>query len=378
MHGATAGIPLLPDLLRRTWFPRVVVGSGRLVARHIPTPWLKTESLEQRASRSDVLRQAAHDGSRLSQNYLLLTIASCIIATLGLLENSVAVIIGAMIIAPLMSPIQAFAFAALDGKAPMIRRSLLTAFAGAVIAIGASALLGFAAATPVYGSEVVARTRPNLLDLGIAVTAGAVAGIARVRPAISNTIAGTAIAVALMPPLCVVGLTLAHLAWFQAEGALLLFGTNFLGIAAACMVVYIVAGEVRSHNRTGLVTTIVITAMLLFPLGASSLEIAREAAIEAEIRHELTTNTVTFKRVSLIDASFDWYQKPLNVRLTVSAEDPVTPSQIRDLERFVQRRTGQHVRMIMFVNQFATVTDGQDATSDPARTYGDPSLSPEP
>jgi uncharacterized hydrophobic protein (TIGR00271 family) len=320
----------------------------------------------ERASRSEVLRQTARDESRLSQNYLLLIVASCIIATLGLLENSVAVIIGAMIIAPLMSPIQAFAFAALDGDAPMIRRSLLTALTGAVLAIGTSALLGVVAAAPVYGSEVVARTRPNLFDLGIAVTAGAVAGIARVRPAISSTIAGTAIAVALMPPLCVVGLNLAHLAWSAVEGALLLFGTNFLGIAAACMVVYIVAKEFRSHNRTALVTTIVITALLLFPLGASSLEIAREERIEAQIRHELTTNTVTFKRVNLIDASFDWYRKPVTVRLTVNADEPVTPSQVDSLERFVQQRTGQRVMMTMFVNQFATVTDGHDPNSDPA------------
>ena len=321
--------------------------------------------MEQRASRSDALRQAARDESQLSQNYVMLAVASSIIATLGLLENSVAVIIGAMIIAPLMSPIQAFAFAALDGDAPLIRRSLVTVLTGAMIAIAISVLLGVVATTPIYGSEVVARTRPNLFDLGIAVSAGAVAGIARVRPAISSTIAGTAIAVALMPPLCVVGLTLAHLAWSQAEGALLLFGTNFLGIAAACMVVYIVAKEFRSHNRTALVTTIVITAVLLFPLGASSLEIAREAAIEAEIRHELTTNTVTFQRARLIDASFDWYQKPLKVRLTVSASDPVTPSQVGDLERFVQGRTGQPVKLIMFINTFATVTDDKGSSPGP-------------
>ncbi len=310
-----------------------------------------------------MLRRAARDESHLSRNYLLLTVASCIIATLGLLENSVAVIIGAMIIAPLMSPIQAFAFAALDGNVPMIRRSLLTALVGAVIAIGTSAALGVVAATPVYGSEVVARTRPNLLDLGIAVSAGAVAGIARVRPAISSTIAGTAIAVALMPPLCVVGLSSAHLAWSAAQGALLLFITNFLGIAAACMIVYIVAQEFRSHNRTALVTTFAITAMLLFPLGASSLEIVREARIEAEIRHELTTNTLTFQRVRLTDARFDWYQKPLDVHLTVSAEKPVTVSQIRDLERFVQRRTGQHVRITMLVDTVATVNDGRDSAA---------------
>ena len=304
------------------------------------------------------LREGARDEARLSANYLLLTLASCVIATLGLLENSVAVIIGAMIVAPLMGPIQAFAFAALDGDAPLIRRSLRTALVGAAIAVVTSALLGFVAGTPAYGSEVLARTRPNVLDLVIAIAAGAVAGLARVRPAVSNTIAGTAIAVALMPPLCVVGLTAAHHAWSAAEGALLLFGTNFLGIAAACMVVYVVAREVRAHNRTALVTTMVVTAMLLFPLGASSLEIAREATIEAEIRHELTTNTVTFRQVRLVDASFDWYRKPLSMRLTVNSERPVTPSQIASLERFVERRTGQRIHMVMFVDRFATVTDG--------------------
>ena len=108
------------------------------------------------------LRQIAGDEARLSGNYLLLTAASCIIATLGLLENSVAVIIGAMIIAPLTDPIQAFAYAALDGEGTMIRRSLLTAAAGTLVAIGMSTLLGIAIAVPSYGSEVAARTRPNL------------------------------------------------------------------------------------------------------------------------------------------------------------------------------------------------------------------------
>jgi len=159
---------------------------------------------------SVALRESASKDAALSQYYVVLTLASCVIATLGLIENSVAVIIGAMIVAPLIGPIQAFAFATLDGDAALVRKSVATAVVGGLIAVGASWALGTAIAVSATGSEVLARTRPNVLDLAIAIAAGGVAGFAKVRPAIGNAIAGTAIAVALMPPLCVVGLALSE------------------------------------------------------------------------------------------------------------------------------------------------------------------------
>ena len=303
------------------------------------------------------LRDDARDQATLSRNYVVLTIASCLIATLGLVENSVAVIIGAMIVAPLIGPIQAFAFAALDGDSLLVRRSLTTASAGALIAIATSAALGAVIAFPSYGSEVLGRTRPTLLDLAIAVAAGGIAGYAKIRPAIASTIAGTAIAVALMPPLCVVGLALAGAHWSWAEGAALLFGTNFLGIALACMAVYVLAGEVVGRNRIALVTTIVVTSALLVPLGASFFSIARETRIEAEIRYELVHNTVTFQHVTLLGARFDWYAAPVSAELEVRAAAAVSTSQVRDLEAFLARRTGQRIRLVLHVSQYDSVTD---------------------
>jgi uncharacterized hydrophobic protein (TIGR00271 family) len=303
------------------------------------------------------LRESAHSDSRISLNYLVLTVASCIIATLGLIENSVAVIIGAMVVAPLIGPIQSFAYGALDGHATIVRRSLVTTGAGTVIAIGTSGLLAAMIPLTTYGTEVVARTRPNLLDLGIAVAAGGVAGFAKVRTSIANAVAGTAIAVALMPPLCVVGLTLARGDYSWALGAMLLFGTNFLGIALSCMVVYVAAGQFRAHNRVALVTTAVITAAIAVPLGASLIEIVRESQIEADIRHELTTNTVTFKEARLVGASFEWYTHPTSVDLDVSSSSLISSTQVRDLETFVQRRTGHRVRLVMHLSQYVLVTD---------------------
>lgn len=305
------------------------------------------------------LDASAHADAVLSPNYIVLTVGSCLIATLGLLENSAAVIIGAMIIAPLMAPIQAFAFAALNGDAGLARRALLTAAAGAAIAVVLSGLLGAIVALPTYGSEVLARTRPTLLDLLIAGSAGAVAGFAKVRPAIANTIAGTAIAVALMPPLCVVGLTAARRDWSASQGAALLFGTNFLGIALACMLVYVTARILVRHSGPAVLTTAGITLALVFPLGASFLEILRQARIEAEIRTDLTTDTVTFRHMRLIGARFTWYRQPVVAELDVSAANAVSTSQVRDLEAFVAQRTGQAIHLIMHVNRFETVSDTQ-------------------
>lgn len=306
---------------------------------------------------SATLRQRATDDATLSLNFVVLTVASCAIATLGLLQNSVAVIIGGMIVAPLISPIQAFAFGALGGEATLVRRSTATATVGVLIAVVVSTALGAASHLPTGGSEILSRTRPTLLDLAIAIVAGGVAGFAQVRPAIGNAIAGTAIAVALMPPLCVVGLTISGHQWSLAKGATMLFGTNFLGIALACMVVYIIDGRFERHNRFALATTAVVTAALLFPLGASFFEIVRESRIEAAVRNELVANTVTFRQIHLIGAHFDWYVKPVIVRLDVSAEKPVSPSQVRDLEAFVNRRTGTAVQLIIRVSRYETVTD---------------------
>ena len=312
---------------------------------------------------TDDLRERAHNDAAMSVNYVVLVIASCLIATLGLLENSVAVIIGAMIVAPLIGPIQSFAYAGLDGDTVLLRKSLLAAVAGALLAVGISWLVATIVALPTYGSEVAARTRPNVLDLAIAIAAGGVAGYARVRPSVASTIAGTAIAVALMPPLCVVGLLLGARAWQEAVGAALLFGTNFLGIALACMIVYVITGRFKRHSRYALTVTGVVAIALTFPLVESFLEIARESRVEAQIRKELITNTVTFKRTRLVDAAFDWNAHPLQARLSVSSGSALSASQVRDLEAFLARRLRRPVKLVLDVSRYDIVTDFAPATA---------------
>ncbi|WP_228024592.1 DUF389 domain-containing protein [cf. Phormidesmis sp. LEGE 11477] len=113
-----------------------------------------------------------------------------------------------MIIAPLMLSIRCLAFSALAGDESSFRKAIETIFVGTVLSIAFAWLIGMVVSLPSFGSEILSRSQPTLIDLGIAVAAGAISGLTKVEPRISSSLAGTAIAVALMPPLYVVGLGL--------------------------------------------------------------------------------------------------------------------------------------------------------------------------
>lgn len=113
-------------------------------------------------------------------------------------------------------------------------------------------------------SEVVAPSKPTLLDLGIAVAAGGISGFAKVQPKVSGTLAGTAIAVALMPPICVIGLGLSQGNWSLSLGATLLYLTNLLGITLSCMLTFLIAGYTPlKRARKPLSWALAFTAILL-------------------------------------------------------------------------------------------------------------------
>ena len=184
------------------------------------------------------MQESLLDEAELDYDYIVLTLGACLIATFGLLSNSAAVIIGAMLVAPLMSPIRSVAFGILEGELVLVKTGLQALAVGTVISIALSAIVGLGSGFLAYGSEVASRSSPTLLDLGIAITAGGLSGYAKVQPKLSSTLAGTAIAVALMPPLCVVGLGLAQGNEVLTIGAGLLYLTNLLGITLACMLAF--------------------------------------------------------------------------------------------------------------------------------------------
>lgn len=306
------------------------------------------------------------DDAEPGNSFKVLTLGACIIATFGLLANSTAVIIGAMLIAPLMLPIRGLSFGILEADQKLIRTSVRAICIGTAVAILVSMLLGMMVNLSDYGSEVWGRTRPTLLDLGIAITAGALAGFAKIEAKLSSSLAGTAIAVALMPPLCVVGLWLAKFEFQTALGAMLLYITNLLGITLACMVAFLWAGySPLNHARRPLGLTLALTSTLLAPLGYTSYQLIRQDRLESNLRRALLDRTITFQRLRLVSMETDWFSDPPEVNLTVYATSPVTPVQVGLLEAFVAKEMGRSFRLVFEVSRL------EEVTNTPVRSMGE-------
>lgn len=303
--------------------------------------------------------------STLDIDYLVLILGSCIIATFGLLANSAAVIIGAMIIAPLMLPIRGLAFGAVEGNVLLFRKGLIALAVGTVLAIFLACFLGALVQLPDFGSEVLARSKPTLLDLGIAIAAGGISGYAKVQPKVSATLAGTAIAVALMPPICVIGLGLSQANWSLSLGASLLYLTNLLGITLSCMLTSLMAGYTPLHRAgKALLWALALTAILVIPLGVSFAELIEQAQLEASLKRALLNRTITFQRVELIKSDTNWLAKPPEVRLSVRSSEALTPKQVHLLEAFVEKEMGQQFTLIFQVSQ---VEEVRRSTPDKSR-----------
>ena len=247
--------------------------------------------------RDAVFFEGPEIGQRLSRFWILIVLAS-VIAAAGVVADSAATVIGAMIVAPLMTPILGMMLSVLIADRTNLTRSFSLVLGGALAAIAIGWLIGLTVVTDVVAetnSQVVGRVSPRLIDLLSALATGAVGSVALVRRDVSDTLPGVAIAISLVPPLSVVGLTFEAGAWGQSFGALLLFLTNVAAILASGTVVMALYGVHRlvapgagpgrrTVNRRNAV--VVIAAMVVavgVPLTASSVTIARDTLREAQV-----------------------------------------------------------------------------------------------
>lgn len=179
------------------------------------------------------VRESISSGANLGSPYLIMNTLSTIVAVYGLLANSTAVVIGAMIIALLLGPIMGLALAIVDGDTVLFRRSLVAEIVGAALVLGIGVVLGMVHSDLPLTSEILSRTKPNLLDLMIALAGGAAGAYATVSPKLSVGLVGVAIATALVPPLASCGICLAQGHPGLATGAFILFLTNLVAIQCA-------------------------------------------------------------------------------------------------------------------------------------------------
>lgn len=194
--------------------------------------------------REAVFFEGPRAAQKLSRFWILLVLAA-VIAAAGVVADSTATVIGAMIVAPMMTPIQGIMVATVLGDRRNLTRSVLLVVAGALAAVGIAYAVGLLSLNDIVAAtngQVSARVNPKLIDLLAALGTGVVGSIALVRKDISDTLPGVAIAISLVPPLSVVGVTLESGAYAQAGGAALLFLTNVAAILVTGIVVMGVYG----------------------------------------------------------------------------------------------------------------------------------------
>ena len=248
--------------------------------------------------RDSVFFEGDERSQKLSRFWLLLVLSS-IIASAGVVADSTATVIGAMIVAPLMTPILGTMLAVVLGDRPNLVRSIALVVAGAAVAIAIGYLVGLLVFNPVVAannSQVAGRVNPRLIDLLAALATGAVGSISLVRRDISDTLPGVAIAISLVPPLAVVGLTAEAGEMGQAGGALLLFVTNVAAILTTGIVVMALyrvhrlvdpsplAARETVNRRNAVLVVVALFVVIGFPLTVSSLSIGRDTARESRVR----------------------------------------------------------------------------------------------
>lgn len=285
------------------------------------------------AERAEVAAAVAASSSPSVDFFVMIGLASTI-ASFGLLQNSPAVIIGAMLVAPLMAAIIGLGLGVVSGDARLIRRAGLATLQGALLALGVGFAIGL---LPVrldpLPSEIDARTHPTLLDLGVAMASGLAAAYAMCRKNVSASLAGVAIAAALVPPLATAGIGLAKGMAEVALGAGLLFATNLAAIAATAALMLLLLGFGPAPGREpqaqvyhqGLRAMALFLVVVALPLGFLSYQTLRLYRDQRQAQALLETARREVEAVADADL----------VELTIGREpqDPAEPVEIELLLR---------------------------------------------
>lgn len=191
-------------------------------------------------------------GSKWGPDFVVMLGLAAAVSTLGLMQDSPAVVIGSMLLAPLMTPMMGLGLALAQASKKLMLLSLKSILLGFLLTLVISFTLGLI--TPsgeTLPQEVLARSTPNILDLMIALFAAGAAAYAMARPNIIGAIAGVAIATALVPPACSIGISLAYGEFLHAFGAALLFFANLIAIITASSFTFSFLGIISSRAQLG-------------------------------------------------------------------------------------------------------------------------------
>ena len=330
------GQPSSKETLRLNHVP-VDDAARAMAGKHLP--------LFNHASESEYreLFVALRENARPSSSYQVLIVLSVMLALAGLYANSAPVIIGAMILAPLMAPIVSLAMGLARSEATLIRGAVKTLLVGIGWGLGCAVLLAWIMPFDVAPAEMRSRMSPTLLDLFIAVISGVAGAYAFAKEEIAKSLAGVAIAVALVPPLSVAGIGLGWGDWHMARGALLLLTTNLVGISLAACATFLVLGFAPfTRARKGLTASLLIVIIISIPLYIAYDHLVERGRMQERVPAgtlQLLDQTVHVGKVQVTLGD------PPLVSVVVSSAERLENMHIDELKRLVAMEVGEPIQL---------------------------------
>ncbi|BDY11774.1 TIGR00341 family protein [Hydrogenimonas cancrithermarum] len=287
------------------------------------------------------------DSARMKNAYLLLLIISVLMATTGLFQNSSPTIIGAMILAPLMAPIVAFSMGAIRFDETLLNRSAKTILLSTLIALGASAFVAGSLPFSHLTEQMDLRTHPTLLDLAVAIFAGVAAAYGYINTKVGESLAGVAIAVALVPPLCVSGIGIGWGSWHIFANAFLLYLTNIIGILfAAGTTFYLMGYASRKYISAAFMLKLLMLCLIILPLWLSTRSLILEQRIYREVA-EYQNLPVGGRPVQIHLTKVQYRPTGLQIHVTVTTLGTLNEEEKREIADILRKKIGKKIKLVM-------------------------------
>jgi len=300
--------------------------------------------------------QSVEEISTSKWSFYVMVVLSTVIASYGLLANSVAVVIGAMLVAPLMGPIFGIALGLSSGDGRLLGKAFFSEILGLILAVAIGFIIGLLPLRLDFGSEIMARTQPTLYDIIIALASGLAGAYAMVDERISPALPGVAIATAIVPPLATCGLCLSAGRWEWALGAFLLFFANFLSIQLASAFIFTARGlsEAKPHEpytvirflrRFGLsLIALVVVAVFMTNTLAGLIS---DRQFSRDLKRVLTRETVSTTGAQLSDVSYRRKGNVIEVAATVQTPQEFSPREVERIEKKLQTLVAPGIQLII-------------------------------
>ena len=272
------------------------------------------------------------DEGKTNSIFVTLMILSTVLATVGLFLNSASVVIGAMLLAPLMQPIVSFSMGVLRRNEVLLYESFKTVCIGVALVLASAAFIAFWLPLDNVTDEIAARLRPSILDLMVALASGVAAAYAKNNEKIAGSLAGVAIAVALVPPLATAGIGLGWMRWDVFYSAFLLFSTNFVGIVFAAAMTFLMLGfSPITTAKKGLFYSIVGSVLISIPLYLSFATMVEDA--EVIKRLEYTSFTINNKDVRIENSTLHHVDGKTILKCDLIVSDTFGPKEIEEVKK---------------------------------------------